>query len=289
VTGRRSDAGREWHPAERQDQQQSREQRDDDTATASCESLELGQSDRTGFRFRWERELRARGPRSATTRFVLLMIGTYMSEQGDRAFPTTATLASDTCLSERAVCEHIEKAHEWLQYRSVGKSHKHIYRAVIPPDDSQRADAESVRSDGERTDGGSARSDVRTDPDAVRTDPDDSFALTLTHACIKSINKEVQQKARTDGRSVRPRFARPDFILPEIWNAYERMRKRIRKPMDDDARRLVIEQLQELRSQGHDVIALLKQSIRNGWPDFYPPKADGSKPTPRPDPTRGAI
>lgn len=46
----------------------------------------------------------------STTKLVLLVLSTYMDDHGGGAFPNIKTIASDSGLSERAVCTHIEKA-----------------------------------------------------------------------------------------------------------------------------------------------------------------------------------
>ena len=46
----------------------------------------------------------------STTKLVLLVLSTYMDDHGGGAFPNVKTIASDSGLSERAVCTHIERA-----------------------------------------------------------------------------------------------------------------------------------------------------------------------------------
>lgn len=46
----------------------------------------------------------------STTKLVLLNLSIYMNELGGSCFPSTATQAKDTGLSERSICSHLEKA-----------------------------------------------------------------------------------------------------------------------------------------------------------------------------------
>lgn len=70
------------------------------------------------------------------------------------------------------------------------------------------------------------------------------------------------------GRSA---FAPPDWIPAETWKAFEEHRKKLRKPMTDKARSLIVAELEKLRHAA-DPGALLDQSIRNGWQDVFPLK-----------------
>jgi hypothetical protein len=61
------------------------------------------------FRWRWAVASHA-GPPSPTTRLVLLALSLHMQDDGSGAFPSEATLASKTALSDRAVRTHLALA-----------------------------------------------------------------------------------------------------------------------------------------------------------------------------------
>lgn len=65
----------------------------------------------------------------------------------------------------------------------------------------------------------------------------------------------------------------PDSIHPEVWKAFEAHRDKMRKPMTDRARVLI---LRELVKIGGDSNAILDQSIRKGWQDVFPIKDNGA-------------
>lgn len=69
-------------------------------------------------------------------------------------------------------------------------------------------------------------------------------------------------------------FKIPPFINPEIWKDFEAMRKQIRKPMSERAKKLIVSKLQSLGEDKADEI--LEQSIVNCWQDVYPLKTDRS-------------
>jgi hypothetical protein len=69
-------------------------------------------------------------------------------------------------------------------------------------------------------------------------------------------------------------FKIPSFINPEIWKDFEAMRKQIRKPMSERAKKLIVAKLQSLGEDKANEI--LEQSIVNCWQDVYPLKTDRS-------------
>lgn len=72
-------------------------------------------------------------------------------------------------------------------------------------------------------------------------------------------------------------FVLPEWIEAETWRAYESMRKMIKKPMNDDIRKLAVRRLERLRSQGNDPQEVLEQSTFNCWQGLFPIKR-GSTP-----------
>ncbi len=88
------------------------------------------------FNWRWL-IASARGPKSATTRHVLLTLSLHMGLDGDRARPSENRLAHETGLSERAVGIHLQHAVDggWItrRIRREGRGWaRYEYQAVIP-------------------------------------------------------------------------------------------------------------------------------------------------------------
>lgn len=78
-----------------------------------------------------------------------------------------------------------------------------------------------------------------------------------------------KEKKKTVEKKVQTIFVVPDNIRPETWAAFEDHRKKLRKPMTDHARGLILKELEKL---DQDPNALLDQSIRKGWQDVFPLK-----------------
>lgn len=67
-------------------------------------------------------------------------------------------------------------------------------------------------------------------------------------------------------------FKIPSFINPEIWKDFEAMRKQVKRPMSERAKKLIVSKLQKLGEDKANEI--LEQSIVNCWQDVYPLKVD---------------
>ena len=79
--------------------------------------------------------------------------------------------------------------------------------------------------------------------------------------------KKLRSKERT-----KP-FILPDSIRPEVWKAFEEHRVKLRKPMTDHARQLMITSCEKI---GGDPNELLEHAILSGWQKVFPIKSSSS-------------
>lgn len=61
----------------------------------------------------------------------------------------------------------------------------------------------------------------------------------------------------------------PNFIPEEHWNEYLEMRKKIKKPATEFAKKLLIKKLAGFYTSGQDLEKVLEQSIIHSWTDLY--------------------
>jgi hypothetical protein len=64
----------------------------------------------------------------------------------------------------------------------------------------------------------------------------------------------------------------PSYLSRETWDEFEIMRMKMRKPLTDRARKLILYELQRIKEAGHCPNAALDQSILHCWADVYQPK-----------------
>lgn len=77
----------------------------------------------------------------------------------------------------------------------------------------------------------------------------------------------INHKPNRDATEVA--FVYPDWLPLETWDAFIKMRKRIKKPPTDYAIKLLINKLDGFRSKGQDVKTILERSITSSWMDLY--------------------
>jgi hypothetical protein len=65
----------------------------------------------------------------------------------------------------------------------------------------------------------------------------------------------------------------PDWLPQSVWDSWVEHRNTLKAPLTDNAARLCIKWLTEMRAEGHDPVASIEQSVRGGkWTDLYHPK-----------------
>lgn len=64
-------------------------------------------------------------------------------------------------------------------------------------------------------------------------------------------------------------FVRPDWIPEQPWQAFCEHRKKIKKPMSEDAMVLTVKELDKLRQQACSPEEVLNQSIQRGWAGVF--------------------
>lgn len=74
------------------------------------------------------------------------------------------------------------------------------------------------------------------------------------------------------------RAALPDWLDADVWDAWRRHRRAIRKPMTVDAEALGLRELAKLRDAGHDPRAVVENAILRGWQGLYAPSPDPARP-----------
>lgn len=91
------------------------------------------------------------------------------------------------------------------------------------------------------------------------------------HIRSKEVKNKEEDQHQDPARAKRPApvFVLPGSIDPETWKAFEEHRNRLRKPMTNRARLLIVNSCLKI---GGDPNALLDQSIRKGWQDVFPIK-----------------
>jgi hypothetical protein len=99
---------------------------------------------------------------------------------------------------------------------------------------------------------------------------------------LQTPNVTAPEQNRTDSEQTqkqkKPSVAVATFTLPpwvevDAWNAYDEMRKKIRKPMSDHARDLILKKLEGFEARGMSSTDALNASTENCWTGVFEPKS----------------
>jgi hypothetical protein len=143
---------------------------------------------------------------------------------------------------------------EGLAYIPTFKDHQHVNPREAVSTLPEPSDASITRQDASGTSEERVGTRQRRDSDAQG-------------------GRERKGRSKDASERVNGTFHVPDWVPAGSWLSFEEMRKRLRKPMTDTARNLILAELEKLKADGHDPKLVLEASIRNSWQDVYPLKA----------------
>ena len=93
------------------------------------------------------------------------------------------------------------------------------------------------------------------------------------HATAHATAMQGTGRVKGQGKGVTPHTPRsvplPDWVPAKAWDAYVAMRKALRKPITAGAVELALRELDKLRQQGQDPVAVLEQSTLRSWQGIF--------------------
>lgn len=104
-------------------------------------------------------------------------------------------------------------------------------------------------------------------PRAPITINEPSIEPSLNH---KRDGAKAPRAAKTGREAAPSAVALPDWLPAASWEALLGHRKATKAAMTEQAQRLAIGKLDELRKQGNDPAEVINQSILNGWKGLFP-------------------
>ena len=95
------------------------------------------------------------------------------------------------------------------------------------------------------------------------------------------IREDKRREEKTGGKPpATPEL--PPWVDAQAWGDFVAMRKAIRKPMTDAAKRLAVAELAKLRDQGEDPTEVMRQSTFRSWQGLFPVKDEHQRARPPP-------
>lgn len=237
-----------------------------------------------------------------TARHVLLCLANYAGAKGEGAFPSVATLAEDTGLSNRTVQTKLREL-EALQV--IQRGNQDLVAAYI-----RRADQRPVCYDIDLSRGAVAaprveHSDVQTRDEAAaprdeRGESDDATGCSSRRHGVNlttsrgeraapepSLNRQGTVNEPKGVRKRSPGFnpmsvELPDWLDADLWGRWVRHRVQIRKPLTEEAAKQQVKDLDGYRKQGHTPEAVITHAIGKSWQGLFAPSGAATGGAPRP-------
>lgn len=198
---------------------------------------------------------------SDSQKIVMLALADQANDQG-QCWPSISTIARRCSRSERtiqATLRELEKAGDVTRYDRAGTSS--MFR-IHPRSDRTPEIAAPPQP-------------LHPTPAAAAPLPPQPLHPTPPNGCTLTTN-EPPLEPPSNHQGAKDRFQLPDEIPQEEWAAFEEMRKRLKKPLTDHARKIAIKTLRQLADEGHPPGKVLNQSIFNGWQGLFPIKGAGN-------------
>ena len=103
-------------------------------------------------------------------------------------------------------------------------------------------------------------------------------ASSVTEALPEKRREEVKDIARTAKVTQLPKQPPqplPDWIPVDAWEKFVAMRKGMRAPLTSHGCDIAVQHLEKMRKEGHDIRAVLEQSVMRSWRGLFPPSDSG--------------
>lgn len=202
----------------------------------------------------------------SAAKFVLVVMANHADGDTWEAWPSVASLVDATGQDRKTVMSGVKRLVEMGYISDTGKRTGGTKQVLVYHLNS--AENGTLKVNG-------------TETGTVPVFPTNStvFPNKQSQISLETVPKTVHGTQRNHQGTIKePKtkpvssFVLPDWVPADAWNGYLEMRKKKNKVPTDRARDLVIAELAKLRSDGHDLAAVLDKSTVNGWTDIYAPK-----------------
>lgn len=193
---------------------------------------------------------------SATQKLVLVSLADQSNDEGV-CWPSIASLMRRTCLSERAVRNALRALEDVRLLRTNARDGSSNWYTVTPLAYTPAPDAPLHQMPPTPApDAPHPGTTCRTPRHQMPPEP------SLNHQ--GTVKEPKAPRKRASAESVAP----PEWLDLEAWQKFIEYRKR-KAPLTAHAAELAIAELAKLHDQGHDPVAVINQSILNGWRGLF--------------------
>jgi hypothetical protein len=202
-------------------------------------------------------------------KLVLVAMADNANDEGE-CWPSVPYLARKTGAGTRTVQRAIIALDENGHLTRIEEPGKVCHYRIHP----RQSDTPQGEKRG-RQDDTPPPSDSRSTPVTATGDPRQSDGRTVKnrHSTVREPTARARgalDDAGQNGNLV------GSGVPEELWRDFREHRCKIKAPMTDRAEKAILKRLEEFKTNhGDDPSQVLEQSIRKGWRDVFPLKADG--------------
>lgn len=203
---------------------------------------------------------------SRSARHVLISIANHANKFGYGAYPSLATIASESKITRETVpscVRELERIGEVTVRRGAGPHGCNLYSLTKMCEQKEHPEL-----------------DLDLDIEVVSADYSQSY---LTEGGVRFDGKRGKRPLPEPSLTVKEEpttkavAALPEWVPLEAWEAFGEMRRRVRKPLTAKAVELAIKRLEELKQRGYPPQSVLEASTLNCWQGLFPPRKEELK------------
>jgi hypothetical protein len=106
--------------------------------------------------------------------------------------------------------------------------------------------------------------------DRVRAYRDRKKQNETFHETGETKNVTAPEQNRTDTEQIqKTAFVLPDYVPAELWEEFEKQRKKLKKPLTDKTRKIALNRLVKAHASGYDVTAAMELCLEGMWQTFH--------------------
>jgi len=206
----------------------------------------------------------------SSAKFVLVVLANCANAENFEAYPSVKYIAESTCQDRKTVLTNLKRLIESGHISDTKKRVGHTGQVII----YRLNTGEKLNS----TENGTVPFFPCNSP--VFPVKESRFSVVTVpktgHGTVNepSIEPSINNKAKSNDLP-KDDLKLPEWLKKSDWDEFVDFRKSLKKPMTGFAKRLMIQNLNQIAIENSPEIALgqMNTSMRTGWSDVYPPKA----------------
>lgn len=226
----------------------------------------------------------------SSMKFVLVALANCASSDSWKAYPSVQYLADATGQDRKTVLANISKLKDLGVLEDTGERKGGTNQVIVYRLNCTEIGTVKQSQKRNSTENGTVpffrgKSTVfpyKQSQNSLETVPKTVHGTVINHQGTVIEPSNTRAKKKTVDVEI------PEWLDKQLWQSWIDHRKKIRKPMTDNAMKLLIRDLAKFRDGGYPPQTVIEQSIKRGWTALFEP-SDGSRQTKQTKPSAAAT